>query len=116
MKKVIIKFDNQYRNKGIYSEIINRVLNYTKILGFYRVLSCHAPFNNAVLIAKLKKDFKIIGMDIDAALGINVWLCYFHNEELKRAFEFRCGSMTFSKILYDASLGTAEKLSEIVSK
>lgn len=65
----------EFRKQGIYSELIDRVLSYTKDLGFSRVLSCHAPFNNTVLIAKLKKDFKIIGMDIDAALGINVWLC-----------------------------------------
>src|SRR5579862_2120667 len=57
-----------YRKLGIYSEIINRVLAYTKQLGFSRILSCHAPFNNAVLIAKLKKDFKIISMEVDAAL------------------------------------------------
>ena len=105
-----------YRKQGIYSEIIDRVLNYTKSLGFSRVLSCHAPFNNAVLVAKLKKDFKIIGMDVDAALGINVWLCYFHNEELKRAFEFRCGNIEFSKKLSEASLGTAEKLCQAISE
>lgn len=105
-----------YRKQGIYSEIINRVLAYTKLLGFSRVLSCHAPFNNAVLIAKLKMDFKMIAMDLDAALGVNVWLCYFHNEELKRAYEFRCGKMAFSKNLYSASLGTAEQLCKLVSQ
>lgn len=105
---------SNYRKKGIYSEIIDRVLAYTKMLGFSRVLSCHAPFNNAVLIAKLKKDFKIIGMDIDAALGINVLLCYFHNKDLKKAFEFRCGNIIFSEKLNAASLGTAEKLCEVI--
>lgn len=103
-----------YRKQGIYSEIIDRVLRYTQLLGFSRVLSCHAPFNNAVLIAKLKKDFKIIGMEVDAALGNTIWLCYFHNEELKKAFEFRCGNMIFSKKLFDASLGTAERLCAVI--
>jgi GNAT superfamily N-acetyltransferase len=107
---------SDYRKKGIYSLLVDRVLEYTKLLGFSRVLSCHAPFNNAVLIAKLKKDFKIIGMDVDAALGINVWLCYFHNNELKRAFELRCGNLTFSKKLFSSSLGTAEKLYEALNK
>ena len=103
-----------YRKQGIYSGIIDRVLSYTKLLGFSRVLSCHAPFNNAVLIAKLKKDFKVIGIDVDAALGNNIWLCYFHNEELKKAFEFRCGNLTFSKKLSDASLGTVERLCAVI--
>lgn len=105
-----------YRKKGIYSAIVDRVLAYTKMLGFSRVLSCHALFNNAVLIAKLKKDFKIIGMDVDAALGINVLLCYFHNEDMKKAFEFRCGNLTFSEKLHTASLGTAEKLCEVMKR
>ncbi len=106
---------SDYRKKGIYSELIDRVLNYTMILGFSRVLSCHAPFNNAVLIAKLKKEFKIIGIDIDPALGNNIWLCYFHNEELKRAFEFRCGNLTFSETLRASSLGTVEKLNRVIN-
>jgi len=106
---------SHYRKNGIYSELIDRVLNYTMILGFSRVLSCHAPFNNAVLIAKLKKDFKIIGIDTDPALGINIWLCYFHNKELKRAFEFRCGSLTFSEALRSSSLGTVEMLKSLIN-
>lgn len=105
-----------YRKKGIYSALIDRILSYTKELGFCLVLSCHSPFNNSVLIAKLKKDFKIIGMDIDAALGTNIWLCYFHNEDLKHAFEFRCGHIKFSKKLFSASLGTAEKLYKEIEK
>ena len=105
-----------YRKGGIYSSLIDRVLEYTKLLGFSRVLSCHAPYNNAVLIAKLKKDFKIIGMDIDAALGTNIWLCYFHNEDLKKAFEFRCGKITFSEKLFTSSLGTAESLGQVINK
>lgn len=31
-----------------------------KIIGFSRVLSCHAQLNNAVLIAKLKKTLKLL--------------------------------------------------------
>src|SRR5438105_1047423 len=33
---------SDHRKKGIYSQIIDRVLSYTKMLGFSRVLSCHA--------------------------------------------------------------------------
>ena len=55
-------------------------------------------------------DFKIIGMDVDACLGTNVWLSYFHNEDLKRAFEFRCSHITFNEKLISASQGTAELL------
>lgn len=103
-----------FRKQGLYSALIDRILLYTSRLGFSRVLSCHAPFNNAVLIAKLKKDFKVVGMDIDPALGINILLCYFHNQELKRAFELRCGKLTFSENLSSASLGTIQTLSNLI--
>lgn len=99
-----------FRRKGIYSSLLDRILIYTKALGFCRVLSNHSPCNNPVLIAKLKKDFKIISLDVDGESGVNIWLCYFHNQELKQAFEFRCGHVTFSEKLYSASYGTAELL------
>lgn len=99
-----------YRRKGIYSALVDRILEYTKFLGFCRVLSCHSPCNNPVLVAKLKKGFHIAGMDIDAAFGTNIWLCYFHNIDMKRAFEFRSGHISFNEKLYSSSYGTAELL------
>ncbi len=101
----------EYRRRGIYTAIIDRVIDYTREMGFARVSSCHSPFNNPVLIAKLKKEFMITAMDIDPALGTNIWLCYFHNLELKKAFEVRCGHITFSNKLFISSMGTAESLS-----
>lgn len=99
-----------YRRQHIYSALLDRILEYTKILGFNQILSCHSPNNNAIIIAKLKKDFKIIGMDVDPYLGTNVWLSYFHNDDLKCAFAFRCSHIAFSKKLAAASQGTAELL------
>ncbi len=99
-----------YRRKGIYSALLDRIIEYTKILGFNTVVSYHAPSNNAVLIAKLKKNFKITSLEISGDYGINLWLCYFHNKELERAYEFRCGQIDFSQRMYQASHGTAEDL------
>lgn len=99
-----------YRRKGIYSSLLDRIIEYTKILGFNTVLSYHAPSNNAVLIAKLKKNFKITSLEISGEYGINLWLCYFHDKELERAYEFRCGQIDFSQQMFQASQGTAEIL------
>jgi ribosomal protein S18 acetylase RimI-like enzyme len=103
-----------YRRLGLYSALIDRVIQYTKYLGYNRITSCHSPVNNAVLIAKLKKDFKILSMEIDALLGINIWLCYFHNKEMQIAHEMRCGHISFSKKMYESSHGTAEQLLNVL--
>jgi ribosomal protein S18 acetylase RimI-like enzyme len=99
-----------YRRLGIYSALVDRIIGYTNFLGFNTITSCHAPSNNNVLIAKLKKNFKVISLEIDAVLGINLWLCYFHNRELQRAYEIRCGQIDFSHELFHSSGGTADEL------
>ena len=105
-----------YRRKGIYSTLIDRIIHYTKLLGFNTVVSYHAPSNNAVLIAKLKKNFKITTLEIDGQLGINLWLCYFHNTEMQRAYEFRCGQIDFSRELFRASEGTGDELLKVLEE
>jgi GNAT superfamily N-acetyltransferase len=100
----------EYRRKGIYTALLDIILQYTHELGFCRVTSKHLQNNNAILIAKLKKDFKLMGCIVDPSFGTVAQLCYFHNQELKSAFDLRCDYNTFNGKLYDASLGTAEVL------
>ncbi|WP_437958698.1 GNAT family N-acetyltransferase [Sorangium sp. So ce119] len=94
-----------YRRRGIYAEIVRRILAYTRELGFDYVVSEHAPCNNAVLIAKLKAGFRIVAMEIDAAVGPGVNLRYFHNEAHLRAYEFRCGLARLDERLVNAGFG-----------
>lgn len=103
-----------YRRLGIYSALLDRIIQYTKQLGFNKIISCHSPINNAVLIAKLKKDFKILSMEIDALLGINIWLCYFHNKEMQTAHALRCGHISFSNKMFASSKGTAAALFNVL--
>jgi GNAT superfamily N-acetyltransferase len=105
-----------YRRYGIYSAFLERMIAYTAELGFSTVLSCHSPINNAVLIAKLKHNFKITAMDVDEHLGVNIWLTYFHNKNLECAFALRCGHLTLNQALVDASYGTAEQFCNLLKK
>ncbi|XXY45467.1 GNAT family N-acetyltransferase [Sorangium sp. So ce269] len=101
-----------YRRRGLYAEIVQRLLAYTRELGFDYVVSEHAPSNNAVLIAKLKAGFRIVAMEIDAAVGPGVNLRYFHNEAHLRAYEFRCGLARLDERLVGAGYGAMPLLRE----
>ncbi|WP_437806980.1 GNAT family N-acetyltransferase [Sorangium sp. So ce1078] len=101
-----------HRKRGLYGEIVRRVLAYTRELGFDYVVSEHAPSNNAVLIAKLKAGFRIVALELDAAVGPGLNLRYFHNEAHLRAYEFRCGLARLDERLVGAGFGAMPLLLE----
>lgn len=101
-----------YRRRGVYTDIVQRFIGYSRELGYSTVVSEHAPSNNAILIAKLKAGFRLVGMDVDAAVGPSVRLTYFHNEAHLRAFEFRCGLATLDESLLASSGGAMSLLIE----
>lgn len=88
-----------YRKRGTYGDYLNRVIAYTKELGFEMIVSEHAPNNNAVIIAKLKAGFRIFSMEIDPMVGMSICLRYFHEPSHLAAYEFRCGYATLSEHL-----------------
>lgn len=88
-----------YRRRGVYRDIVQRMIGYTRELGFSAMVSEHAPSNNAIIIAKLQAGFRITGMDIDGGVGPSVVLRYFHNQAHLRAYEFRCGLATLDQQL-----------------
>ncbi|ATB41110.1 hypothetical protein CYFUS_006572 [Cystobacter fuscus] len=104
------------RRKGLYSALIQRLISYTRALGFHRILSSHAPSNNPVIIAKLKQGFSITGLEIDAEVGPNLLLTYFHNPEQKRAYEYRCGGTHLSKRMVESSQGSFARLQSSIAK
>lgn len=73
-----------YRRKGIYSELIRRVVTKAQEDGFQEITSKHHPDNNAVIIPKLKAGFVIQGFEINPRFGMLVNLiCYKSNNVLK---------------------------------
>jgi L-amino acid N-acyltransferase YncA len=94
-----------HRGRGLYAELLDRVVAYAQKLGFSTTVSEHAPSNNAVLIRHLKAGFRIIAMEIDPAHGMSVRLAYFHEPALLKAYEYRCGLATMDDTLYAAGMG-----------
>jgi ribosomal protein S18 acetylase RimI-like enzyme len=105
-----------YRRRGVYTEIVQRTLDYSREAGFSAVVSEHAPSNNAIIIAKLKAGFRIVGMDIDAGVGPGLLLKYFHNPAHLRAYEFRCGLASLDEQLIAAGAGAMPLLIEQIRR
>ncbi len=100
----------KYRGRGIYKDYLQRMIAYTKELGFEAIVSEHAPNNNAVLIAKLKAGFRIYSMEIDPMVGVSICLRYFHVPEHLAAYEFRCGYATLNENLLAHGMGAMPQL------
>lgn len=94
----------EHRKNGLYSFMIDKILEITNAEGFHTLSSRHSVLNNSVLIAKLKKGFHIAAMEIDASLGPLVKLNYHHNLIKKRAAAFRSGSLKDLDILEKFSI------------
>ena len=76
--------DPNFQSKGIYSSFLKQLLHYLKSLGYERVTSKHLVNNRAVLIAKLKAGFDIMGLSLDERWGAQIELVYhFHADRYK---------------------------------
>jgi ribosomal protein S18 acetylase RimI-like enzyme len=98
------------RRQGVLTAILDRLLPYAAEAGFDQCVSEHAPANNAVLIAFLRRGFRITGLAIDAALGPTLHLAYFHHPEHVAAYEFRNGMATLTPALRAAGFGAFDQL------
>lgn len=77
---------HEYRNKGIYSRLLEFVLNEVKKEGFQVVTSIHHGNNPAVLVPKLKKGFVISGCEFHEKFRFLIELKFFFNPERKKAY------------------------------
>lgn len=85
--------DKAFRLRGLYSQLLDKVLIITKKHGFSAVTSRHINTNNPVIIAKLKKGFIINGFEMDEVMGSLLKMTYYHNEVRKKAADFRAGNI-----------------------
>lgn len=95
-----------HRQKGVYSAIVDMVIDYCRAQKYAEIMSSHAPNNNAILIAKLKKGFHFISMELDPRFGVNVNLRYFLDEDAKQAYLLRCNSAVLNENLNHYSSGS----------
>jgi len=106
---------SDYRRQGVYSALLERVLQYSRLLGFTEVLSHHSPNNNPILIAKLKQVFKISGLEVESRFGVNVVLRYYHQAASLDAFALRCGHIAFNPALRHSAYGKVEALQQVLA-
>jgi GNAT superfamily N-acetyltransferase len=76
-----------YRRRGIYTAFLMHLLTYLAALGYERVTSKHQTNNRAVIIAKLRAGFNILGVDLDERWGAQVELGYFFHSDRQRGYE-----------------------------
>ena len=104
----------KYRRQGVYSALLDLIMDYAKFLNVAEILSTHSPANNPIIIAKLKKGFVISGMEIEPKYGLNVNLRYYFDDDVKVAHSLRCGEMTVTPSLLKYSHGTLEQLADVI--
>lgn len=80
-----------HRRKGLYTKLLNVVIESVKKLGFHEIYSRHSNPNNAVIIPKLKSGFVISGMEVNDIFGSVVLLKYSLNDFRKKVFDYRTG-------------------------
>ena len=91
--------EKKYRRKGLYNNMLDKVLSITKENGFSAVKSRHINTNNSVIIAKLKQGFIINGFEVDESMGSLLKLTYYHNEIRLKAAKFRAGNVSDTYVL-----------------
>ncbi|MDD4974127.1 MAG: GNAT family N-acetyltransferase [Bacteriovorax sp.] len=70
----------EYRRKGIYTELVKKVVSKAQEDGFQEITSKHHLDNNAVIIPKLKTGFIIQGFETNPRFGLLANLiCYKSN-------------------------------------
>ena len=88
----------KYRKKGLYSELVKRVIEVTKELGFQSIWSTHIMTNNPIIIAKLKLGFSINGFESNVNYGNLVKLTYHLSELRNQVTKYRAGAIGDDKV------------------
>ena len=83
----------EFRNKGLYTELVKKTLSITSQMGFQSIGSSHIITNNPIIIAKLKLGFQINGLESNVKHGNLVKLTYHHSELRNRVTKFRAGAV-----------------------
>ncbi len=82
-----------HRRKGLYAELLKRVLEVTTELGFQSIWSRHSSSNNAIIIPKLKHGFVITAFEVSDLFGTLIHLCYYPNPIRRKMTDYRVGQI-----------------------
>jgi ribosomal protein S18 acetylase RimI-like enzyme len=92
----------EFRRRGLYSALLDDVIERVKELGFQIILSRHTTTNNDIIIPKLKAGFIITAIEISDRFGTLVHLSYFYNQTRRDVMKFRSGDLKPDSVLKEA--------------
>ncbi len=80
-----------HRRKGLYTYLMNEIVNKASAKGFQSIYSRHIITNNDIIIAKLKAGFKITSIELSERFGTMIHLTYFPQKIRNEILDFRSG-------------------------
>lgn len=80
--------------RGVYSQLVQRTVEYATSHGFKSIRSRHVPTSNAVIIPKLKAGFQVSGFEYSEVYGPLVCLSYLVSEERRALHRARSMPIT----------------------
>jgi len=89
----------RYRRKGIYAQMLRKVIARAKKEGLGTLTSNHHITNNAIIIAKLKSGFTVSGLQQTPESGLLLQLVYYINPSVDKLYRFRAGATQLDKKL-----------------
>jgi ribosomal protein S18 acetylase RimI-like enzyme len=81
----------EYRRKGIYQALVDRLICLLRDKGFQVIRSRHVATNSPVIIAKLRLGFVITGFELSDAFGSMVQLSYYTHLKRQKLVNVRAG-------------------------
>jgi predicted GNAT superfamily acetyltransferase len=82
-----------HRRKGVYHDLVNKMIDITSKKGFQLIYSRHCLTNNAVIIPKLKAGFTISKMEMSDNFGVMIHLHYYTNKTRRKIMDYRAGQI-----------------------
>jgi GNAT superfamily N-acetyltransferase len=79
------------RQQGVYTRLVAAIEAEARALGCMRVESHHRAGNSAVLIAKLKAGYSIVGTEFSAEMGLLLKMCKYIDARRDAVFQARLG-------------------------
>ena len=89
----------KHRRKGLYSALLDRTIEIVDNMGYQAIYSRHHMTNNAVLIPKLKKGFKITSFELSDRYGSMVQLTRYKSKTRNKVLDYRVGMIKPDKEL-----------------
>lgn len=91
----------EYRRQGVYTRLIASMEDEAAKLGCLRIESHHRTGNPAVLIAKLKAGYTIVGTEFSGEMGLLVKMCKQLDASRGELLEARAGMVESAARFFD---------------